>query len=166
MTPSQQESQSHQKNTIYVGNLESNVRIEDIYKLFDLNPTTYLCSNCHGDFPLNQQTPKTRCHVYITAPKQVCDELVKLNGVEFRGKFLIIENAKVINPNLINFKSPNRFETLTFVTNSSDLSNDIDHSEESALRVDFKRAVRNSQQISKHISKRRPPVAVNTRPDA
>ena len=90
---------------------------------------------------------------------------MKLNGVEFRGKFLIIENAKVINPNLINFKSPNRFEPLTFVTNSSDLSNDIDHSEESALRVDFKRTVRNSQQISKHISKRRPPVAVNTRPE-
>ena len=29
---------------------------------------------------------KTRSHVYITPPKHVCDELVKLNGVEFKGK--------------------------------------------------------------------------------
>ena len=31
--------------------------------------------------------------------------------------------------------------------------------------VDFKRTVRNSQQTSKHISKRRPPAVVNTHPE-
>ena len=41
------------------------------------------------------------------------------------------------------------------------LGNDIDNSEENDLHVDFKRAVTNSQQNSKYISKRRPPVAVN-----
>ena len=55
--------------------------------------------------------------------------------MEFKGNFLIIENAKVIprgtNPNLINFTSPNQFEPLTFVNNSPDLGNNIDHSEES-----------------------------------
>ena len=45
--------------------------------------------------------------------------------MEFKGKFLIIENAKVrpkvTNPNLTNFTSPNRFEPLTFESNSLDL---------------------------------------------
>ena len=143
--------------------------IEDIYELFGLKSTAYLRSNCHVDFPLNQQTQKTRGHAYITAPKHVCDELVKLNGVEFKGKFLIIENTKVrprvANPNLKIFTSPNRFEPLTFVNNSPDLGNDIDHSEESDMRVDFKGTARNSQQTSQHISERRPPDLVNTHPE-
>ena len=169
LTPVQQENQSYHKNTIYVGILDSNVSIEDIYELFGLKSTAYLRSNCHVDFPLNQQTQKNRGHAYITAPKHVCNELIKLNGVEFNGNFLIIENAKVrpkvTNPNLINFTSPNRFEPLTFVNNSPDLGNDIDHSEENDICVDLKRTVRNSQQTSKHNSKRRPPVVVNTHPE-
>ena len=83
---------------------------------------------------------------------------------------MIIENAKVrskvANPNLINFTSPNRFEPLTFVNNSPDLGNDIDYSEESDMRVDFKTAVRNSQQTSKHISKGRRPAVVHTHPQS
>ena len=145
------------------------MNIEDIYELFGLKSTAYLRSNCHVDFPLNQQTQKTRGHVYITAPKHVFDELVKLNGVEFKGKFLIIENAKVrpkvTNPNLTNFTSPNRFEPLTFENNGSDLGNDIDHSEESDMCADLKRTVRNPQQTSKHNSKRRPPVVVKIHPE-
>ena len=41
------------------------------------------------------------------------------------------------------------------------LGNDIDNSEENDLHVDFKRAVTNSQQNSKYISKRKPPLVVN-----
>ena len=51
------------------------------------------------------------------------------------------------------------------MNNSLDLGNDIEHSEESDLHADFKRAVRNSQQNSKYISKRRPPVEVNAHPE-
>ena len=43
---------------MYVGNLDSNVSIEDIYKRFGLKSTAYLRTNCHGDVPLNQQTQK------------------------------------------------------------------------------------------------------------
>ena len=61
--------------------------------------------------------------------------------LEFKDNFWITENAKVRpkvrNPNLINFTSLNRFEPLTFVNNSPDLGNDIDHSEESDMCVDF-----------------------------
>ena len=80
LTPLQQENQenqSHHNDTTCIGNLDSNMSIEDIYELFGLKSTAYLRSNCHVDFPLNQQTQKTRGHVYITAPKNVCDELVK-----------------------------------------------------------------------------------------
>ena len=63
--------------------------IEDIYEIFGIKSTAYLHSNCHVDFPLNQQTQKTKGLVSITALKHVCDELVKLNGVEFKGKFLL-----------------------------------------------------------------------------
>ena len=89
--------------------------------------------------------------------------------MEFNGKFLFIEIAKVkpkvTNPNEINFTSRNRFEPLRFTNNSPDLGNDIEHGEESDLRVDVKRTVRNSQENSKYISKRKPSVVVNAHPE-
>ena len=45
------------------------------------------------------------------------------------------------------------------------LGNDIDNSEESGLHVDFKRAVKNSQQNSKCIFKRRRLIIVNVHPE-
>ena len=51
------------------------------------------------------------------------------------------------------------------MNNRLDLGNDIEHSEERDLPADFKTAVRHSQQNSKHISKRRPPVEVNVHPE-
>ena len=90
LTTVQQDNQSYYKNIIYVGNLISNVSTEDIYIFFGLKLTVYLHKNCHADFPLNQQTQKTKSHVDITAPKHVCDELVKLNGLEFKGNFNLL----------------------------------------------------------------------------
>ena len=102
-------------------------------------------------------------------PKDVCDELFKLNEVGFKGKFLFIGNykvkSKVTNPNNINFTSPNQVESLRFMSNSPDLGNGIiNNNEENDLYVDFKRAVRTSQQNSKYILKWGPPVVVNARP--
>ena len=88
--------------------------------------------------------------------------------MEFKGNFfteIAKVKPKVTNPNKINFTSPNRFEPLRFANNSSDRGNDIDHSEESDLRVHFKRTVRNSQQNAKYISKWKPPVVVNAHPE-
>ena len=142
LTPVQQENQSYHKNKIYVGNLDSNVSIEDIYDFFGLKSAAYLHTTCHVDFTLNHQTQKTKGHIYITAPTHVCNELVKLNGIEFKGKFLFIEIAKVkpkvTNPYKINFTSPNRFEPVRFADNSLDLGNDIEHCEENDLHVDLR----------------------------
>ena len=102
-------------------------------------------------------------------PKDVCDELFKLNEVGFKGKFLFIGNykvrSKVTNPNNINFTSPNQVESLRFMSNGPDLGNGIDNSQESDLYVDFKRAVRTSKQNSKYILKWGSPVVVNARPE-
>ena len=102
--------------------------IEDIYNFFCLKLTAHLCTNCHVDFPLNQQTQKAKGPIYITATKHVCNELVKLNSLEFKGIFSIIEivkvKPKVTNPNK-NFISSNWFEPLRFVNNRLDLGNDI-----------------------------------------
>ena len=51
------------------------------------------------------------------------------------------------------------------MSNSPDLGKNFDHSEEIDLHVGFKRTVRNSQQKSKCISKRRSPVVVNAYPE-
>ena len=84
--------------------------IEDIYKFFKKKLTAHLCTNYHVDFPLNQQTQKAKGPIYITATKHVCNELVKLHGLEFKGTFSVIEIAKVkpkvANSNK-NFISPN-----------------------------------------------------------
>ena len=86
----QQDNQSYHKNIMYVRNLISNVSTEDTYILFGLTLTAYLHKNCHVDIPLNQQTQKSKSHVYITAAKHVCDEWVKLNGLEFKGNFYLL----------------------------------------------------------------------------
>lgn len=103
--------------------------IKDIYKVFGLKSTVYL-HDSHIGFPLNPQIQSNKGHVYITAPKHVCDELVKLNAVEFKGKCLFIEDGKVrhkiTNPNTTSFTSPDRFEPSRFLNNSSAHGNTID----------------------------------------
>ena len=120
-------------------------------------------------YSINQTIQRTRGHVYITSPKQVYNELVKLNGVEFKGKYLFNEDAKVkpkvANPNTINFTSPNRFEPSRFVSNTPDLIKNINNCTESDLHVDFKSTVKNPQQNSKYIFKRRCPIVVNVHPE-
>ena len=54
LTPAQQENQFYHKNTIYVGTLDSNVNIENIYDFFGLKSTAYLRTNCHVDYPLSK----------------------------------------------------------------------------------------------------------------
>ena len=67
LTPVKTEKPILLQYTIYAGNLDSNVNIEDICEIAGLKSTAYLRTNCHLDFPLNQKTQKTKCHVYITA---------------------------------------------------------------------------------------------------
>ena len=141
--------------------------IKDIFEIFGLKSTAHLCRNSHIGFPLNQQIQSTKSYVSITASKQVCGELVKLNAVEFKGKCLLIEDAKV-SPKITNSNtrtSPDWFEPLRYMNNSPALGNNIDNREERDLHVYFKRTVGNSLQNFKYIFKQKRQVVVNTRPE-
>ena len=49
-----------------------------------------------------QQNGRHNCHAVILAPCHVCDELVKLHGLEFHGRKIIIEEAKTPPGTVVN----------------------------------------------------------------
>ena len=73
---------------MYVGNPRVIVTESDLGKLFGLRTTNYL-------------------KLFILAPCQVCDELVKLRGLEFHGRKIITEKSKTIPRALVNKSSTN-----------------------------------------------------------
>ena len=80
-------------DTLFIGNLNVNVRIDDIYELFGLKTTKYLRSNTYVEMPLNRNG-QTRGFAFVTAPDNVRNELLKINYIRFREKNLVIEAAR------------------------------------------------------------------------
>ena len=74
---------------MFIGNLNVNVTIDDIYKLFGLKTTKYLSSNAYVEMPLNRNG-----QTFVTARDHIRNELLKLNNIQFRKKNLIIEAAR------------------------------------------------------------------------
>ena len=66
-------------------------------------------------FTIKEET-NSKGYAYVTAPKHIADELVKLNDIELRGHHWIIQEAaakpKTLNSNIIIFTSPNRYAVL------------------------------------------------------
>ena len=59
--------------------------------------------------PLNQKTGKNKGFAFITVPKHAYIELIKLNGIEFKGKEITIEDATSTRPRTnVPFKSSER----------------------------------------------------------
>lgn len=79
---------------IYVGNLGANVTTEDLNQLFGLSATPYLRSNCSVEIAVCEKTGKSKNFAFINVPEHVHSELMKLNGIEFYGRQLVIEEAK------------------------------------------------------------------------
>ena len=44
--------------------------------------------------PMNDKTGQPKGYAFVSAPKHVCDELLKLNEVNFHGFQIKIEKAK------------------------------------------------------------------------
>ena len=80
-------------DTLFIGNLNVNVRIDDIYELFGLKTTKYLRSNTYVEMPLNRNG-QTRGFAFVNAPDNVRNELLKINYIQFREKNLVIEAAR------------------------------------------------------------------------
>ena len=87
-------------------NLHENVTESDLVKLFGLSTTNYLIDNSIEMSKL-QQNGRQNSHAFILALCQVCDELVKLHGLEFHGRKIIIKEAKTPPRTLVNELSRN-----------------------------------------------------------
>jgi len=79
---------------IYVGNLAVNVTQEDLAQLFGLQTTPYLRSSCGCELATDEKTGKSKGFAFITVPEHVASELMNLNGIEFYGRQLVIEESK------------------------------------------------------------------------
>ena len=82
------------KKTMYVGNLHEKVTERDLVKLFGLRTTNYLTDNSSIKMSNLQQNIRQNGHAFILVHCHVCDELVKVHGLEFHGRKIIIEEAK------------------------------------------------------------------------
>jgi len=82
------------KIRIYVGNLGSNVTCEDLNQLFGLDTTDYLKKTCSVELATCEKTGKSKNFAFVNVPEHVHVELMKLNGIEFYGRQLVIEEAK------------------------------------------------------------------------
>jgi len=82
------------KKRIYVGNLGSNVTNDDLIQLFGLGTTPYLQQTCCVDIATDSKTGKSKNFAIVTVPEHVHSELIKLNGIEFYGRQVVIEEAK------------------------------------------------------------------------
>lgn len=82
------------KKRIYVGNLGANVTTEDLTQLFGLGTTPYLRQTCDVELATCEKTGKSKNFAFVNAPEHVHSELMKLNGIEFYGHQLVIEEAK------------------------------------------------------------------------
>ena len=88
-----QKENHHQLKKLYVGNFSTYVTVDDIHELFGLRSTKYLCDNCSVEMPMRTQD-QSKGFAFITAPQHVTKELVKLDGVQFKGNCLIVEESK------------------------------------------------------------------------
>ena len=79
---------------MYVGSLHENVRGNDLVELLGLRPTNYLTDNWFIEIYKLQQNKNYNGHAFTLAACHVCDDIVKLHGLEFDRRKIIIEGAK------------------------------------------------------------------------
>ena len=79
---------------MYAGNLHETLTESDLGELSDLRTTNYLVDNCSIKMSKLQQNGRFNGHAFILATCHVYDKLVKLHGLEFHGRKIIIDEAK------------------------------------------------------------------------
>ena len=91
-----------EKKIMSVGNLHQTMTESDLGELFGLRTTNYLTDNCSIEMSKLQQNGRQNGHAFVLAPCHVCDELVKLHGLEFHGRKIVIEKAETPHKTLVN----------------------------------------------------------------
>ena len=89
----QYEQQQNQSGKLFIGSLNVNVTIDDIYELFGLKTTKYLRSNTYVKMSLNRNG-QTRGLAFVAAPDHIRNKLLKLNKIQFREKNIVLEAAR------------------------------------------------------------------------
>ena len=87
---------------MYVRNLQEKVTESDLVELFGLRSTNYLIDNCSIEMSKLQQNGRHNVHAFILALCHVCNEPLKLHGLEFQVRNIIIEEAKTPIKTLLN----------------------------------------------------------------
>ena len=83
---------SKQEKRLYIGNLDKDVKEQDLIELFSFNATTYLQEHCRVDLPTGKNG-KNKGFGFAVMPEHVQKELLKLHGINFHGNIIITEEA-------------------------------------------------------------------------
>ena len=86
----QQKLHGQQSKTIFVINLHQSVTVDDLYELFGLKSANYLRNNCHTEMDHFSNVDQP----FAPAPVHLCEELLKLHGIDFHDDPLVIEMYK------------------------------------------------------------------------
>ena len=89
-----EQKQENNASKLCIGNLNPSTKEIDLVELFGLNTTKYLRETCSVNMPMSGKTGQSKGHAFISVPKHVCDELLKLNAVKFYGSQIKIEEEK------------------------------------------------------------------------
>ena len=98
-TQQQQVEPKNQNRSTYAVNLHISVTESDLYNFFGLRSAKYLQETCKVDLPLCKITGKSKVYAFLNVPDHVYSEIVKLNGVEFKSKQLVLEAAETKHKN-------------------------------------------------------------------
>ena len=103
-----QSEQKQEKNAskLYIGNVNPSVKEIDLVELSSLNTTKYLREMCFLNMPMNGKTWQSKGYAFVSPPKHVFDELLKLNEVKFYSSQIKIKEVKSAKGQTIVISSP------------------------------------------------------------
>ena len=76
-----QSEQKQEKNVskLYIGNVSTSVKENDLVQCFGLSTTKYLRQMCSFNMPMNEKTRNSKGYAFASTLKHVYEELLKLS---------------------------------------------------------------------------------------
>ena len=75
-------------------NLHQSFAVDDLYELFGLRSTNYLRNNCDIEMDQFRIVDQPFASATVTAPAHVCEEYLKLHGIDFHDNLIVIRMSK------------------------------------------------------------------------
>ena len=109
-------NQSIEKTKLFIGNLNQSKTEKDLNEMFGIECTPYLRETCSIEMPKNKHTGQSKGFAFLNVPAHVRDEIIKLDGIEYKNQTIKIEKARTqylskpheatITPSLVDNKNP------------------------------------------------------------